>query len=254
MTECHTELQVLVPYGASLLKQPAVRLVGTNHGKSINYAVIAFMTNGQLHTECNSISNMLGLPPCSHKQWYQIIEWLEEYVTKLAEWSCKQVHEQVREWWSAKMGDIVWWLLSHSLATLHDYPTGNTAWFKHWTKQGPGHNWEGTLAGAEADMFNEILGEVKENGFTIQEMVTDKDMSMNVIYCHHFPEGTITSFSQEGLKQIKCQVTTNNQLVDNHFISSKCTNPSNGGKWVFQGVVMSHNLPARWLCVHTLQL
>ena len=80
----------------------------------------------------------------------------------------------------------------NSSATLQYYTTGKIAYFQHQTKRGSGHNWEGTCGGAEADMFNDILTKAQQAGFIISEMVTDKDSSMNAIYCRHFPEGTIT--------------------------------------------------------------
>ena len=180
--------------------------------------------NGQLYAEYQRIGNMLGLPPCSNSHWHRIVKWLGEYVTKLAQWSCEQVREQVKE-----HGDQEAWVTSfdgyyltrghhsnNSSATLHDYATGNIAWFTHRTKRGAGHNWEGTSGGAEADMYDEILLAVKEAGFNISEVVTDKDSSMNAIYCRYFPEGTITYCSNHSaktfhkdllkVKQMKCQV------------------------------------------------
>ena len=66
-------------------------------------------------------------------------------------------------------------------------------------------------------MLDEILGEVKAAGFDVKEIVTDKDSSMNAIYCRHFPEGTITYCSNhcsktlhkdlEKVKQKKCDVS-----------------------------------------------
>lgn len=66
-------------------------------------------------------------------------------------------------------------------------------------------------------MFNEILTKAKEDGFTITEIVTDKDSSMNAIYCKHYPEGTITYCSNHNaktmhkdllkVKALKCQVS-----------------------------------------------
>ena len=44
-----------------------------------------------------------------------------------------------------------------------------------------------------------ILSEAKKAGFII-ELVTDKDSSMNAIYCHHFPEGTIMYCSNHSAK------------------------------------------------------
>ena len=52
---------------------------------------------------------------------------------------------------------------------LHDYATGKIAWFCHRTKQGKGHNWEGTTGAAEGDMFDEVIGKAKTAGFTISD-------------------------------------------------------------------------------------
>ena len=89
---------------------------------------------------------MLGLPHCSEKHWVDIIGWLGEHVTKIAEWSCFQVLESVE-----KRGDKDAWVTSYdgyyltrghysnnSSATLHDYSTGHIAYFKHRTKRGMG--------------------------------------------------------------------------------------------------------------------
>ena len=141
--------------------------IGYQKGKSwlLNYSVLSFLMNGQLYAEFQRIGNMLGLPPCSNFRWHRIVKWLGEYVTKVAQWSCEQVKEQVKE-----HGDQEAWVTSfdgyyltrghHSnnlSATLHDYATGNIAWFTHRTKRGAGHNWKGTSGGAEADMYDEIL-------------------------------------------------------------------------------------------------
>ncbi len=66
-------------------------------------------------------------------------------------------------------------------------------------------------------MFDEMLSEV-EAGFNVTEMVTDKDSSMNTIYCRYCPEGTITFCSNHSaktlhtdlqkVKQSKCKVST----------------------------------------------
>ena len=76
------------------------------------------------------------------------------------------------------------------------------AWFKHRTKHGAGHNWEGASGGSEADMYDKILSAAKKAGFNITEMVTDKDSSMNAIYCRHFPEGTIKYCRNHSAKTI----------------------------------------------------
>ena len=48
----------------------------------------------------------------------------------------------------------------NSSTTLHDYATGRVSWFAHRTKCGTGHNWSGTLAGAEFNMLDELLGKM----------------------------------------------------------------------------------------------
>lgn len=106
---------------------------------------------------------------------------------------------------------------NNSSATLHDHSTNDIAWFTHRTKRGPGHNWEGTSGGAEGDMFNELMGNAKDSSFTVKEIITDKDSSINAIFCRHFPEGTITYCSNhcaktlhkdlEKIKKNKCEVS-----------------------------------------------
>lgn len=41
-------------------------------------------------------------------------------------------------------------------------------------------------------MFDELMGKAKTAGFTVQEIITDKDSAMNAIYSKHFPESTNT--------------------------------------------------------------
>ena len=185
---CHTELHISVPPGE---RKPEVSGASIGRKKSwlMNYSALAFLMNGQLFTEYNRISHMLGLPSCSEKQWSRIVEWLESHVTKLAQRTCDEVRKQVVE-----RGDKDSWVVSfdgyyqtrghysnNSSATLHDYATGRIAWFQHRTKREPGHNWEGTSGGAGSDMFDSILGEVTKAGFSIKEIVTDKDSSVNAV-------------------------------------------------------------------------
>ena len=131
-------------------------------------------------------------------------------MTMLTKWSCSQVQEAI-----IYRGDRTKWVASYdgfyltrghysnnSSGTLHDFRSGGIAWFAHRTKRGPGHNWEGTSGGAEGDMLDEILGKVKAAGFDVKEIVTDKDSSMNAIYCRHFPEGTITYCSNHCSKTL----------------------------------------------------
>ena len=122
---------------------------------------------------------MLGLPPCSQTQWQNILKRLEPRVAALAEWSCGQVRKEI-----VMRGDEKKWIASfdgfyltrghysnNASASMHDFVGGGIAWYTHRTKRGPGHNWEGTPAGAEGDMFDEVLGMVKEAGFDIQEII-----------------------------------------------------------------------------------
>ena len=190
-----------------------------------HYAVLSFLLSGHLYTEYARLSGWLGLPPCSNTQWHRIVEKLEPCVTQLAEWSCDQVRQRIME-----RGDDRKWIASfdgfyltrghysnNASATLHDFITNDIAWFTHRTKRGPGHNWEGTSAGAEGDMFDEVMKNVKDANFVVKEIITDKDSSTNAIFCRHFPEGTITYCSNhcaktlhkdlEKIKRNKCEVS-----------------------------------------------
>ena len=74
-------------------------------------------------------------------------------------------------------------------------------------------------------MFDAILREVREADFVLKEIVTDKDASMNGIYCRHFPEGTITHCSNystktfhkdlQKVKQAKCEVRSEHDAHNN---------------------------------------
>ena len=153
-----------------------------------------------LYADYIRLSEWLGLPPCSDHQWRRIVQKLEEHVTMLAEWSCSRVRQMI-----VQRGDAKKWVASfdgfyltrghysnNASATIHDFMSGDIAWFTHRTKRGTGHNWEGTSGGAEGNMLDEVMGKVKDAGFSIKEIITDKDSSTNAIFCRHFPEGTIT--------------------------------------------------------------
>jgi len=123
-----------------------------------------------------------------------------EHVTDLAECSCGQVILEIVEHGNSKrwMASFDGFYLTrghysnNSSVTLHDYLTRKVAYFSHQTKKGAGHNWNGTSAGAEADMLDELLGKAKNDGMVIQEIVTDKDSSVNAIFCWHFPKDKVT--------------------------------------------------------------
>ena len=42
-------------------------------------------------------------------------------------------------------------------------------------------------------MLDEALGKVRKYGFVLQEMIADKDSSVNATFCRHFPKGTLTA-------------------------------------------------------------
>ncbi len=174
------------------------------------YPVVSFLICGHLHADYNRLSGLLGLPSCSRTQWGRIVRRLEEHVTDLAEWSCGQVRREI-----AERGDADQWMASfdgfyltrghysnNSSATLHDYLTGKIAYFCHRTKRGPGHNWNGTSGGAEADMLDELLGKAKEDGMVVKEIITDKDTSINSIFCRRYPEGIVTYCSNHCAKTL----------------------------------------------------
>lgn len=218
LVQCSPELPI--PSGS----HPPIIRSSTNKSWTKNYSALSFLMNGQLFAEYERVTNMLGIPSCSKNQWMRIVDWTEKHVTQLAEWSCEQVRNQVRN-----RGDHKQWVASYdgfyltrghhsnnSSATLHDYNTGCVAWFTHRTKRGNGHNWEGISNGAEGNMFDELLEKVKAEQFVIKEIVTDKDSSGNAIFCNHFPEGSITYCSNHSaktlhkelqkIKPIKCTV------------------------------------------------
>ena len=188
------------------------------------YPVVSFLISGHLYADYKRLSGLLGLPSCSSTQRGRIVKKLEEHVTDLAEWSCGQVRQEI-----AARGDAKQWMASfdgfyltrrhysnNSSATLHDYLTGKVAYFCHRTKRGPGHNWCGTSAETEADMLDELLGKAREDGLVVQEVITDKDTSINATFCRHFPEGTVMYCSNhcaktlhknlERIKGITCEV------------------------------------------------
>ena len=81
---------------------------------------------------------------------------------------------------------------NNASATLHDVYSDQIAWFTHRTKRGKDSNWQGTSSGVEGNMLNEILGKVKDKGYTINQLVMDHNTSANAIVCSHFPDVHIT--------------------------------------------------------------
>ena len=66
-------------------------------------------------------------------------------------------------------------------------------------------------------MLDELLGNAKGEGFTVNELICDKDSATNATFCRHFPQGMVTSYcsnhttknlhkAMEKLKKYKCRV------------------------------------------------
>ena len=192
----------------------------------LNYPAIAFMLNGGYYNDYATVMGTMGLPVMHHSTWENLVSWVGPHVEQLAEWSCEQVRVDIE-----KRGDHLEWMAgfdgfyltrghhsNNSSATLHDVYSDRIAWFAHRTKRGKDSNWEGTSSGAEGDMLSEILGKVKDRGFTINQLVMDHDTSANAIVCSHFPDVHITycgnhtakSFHYElgKIKALKCKCKT----------------------------------------------
>ena len=58
---------------------------------------------------------MLGLPPCSNSVATHF-QWLGEHVMRLAQWSCEQVREQVKEHWDQEA-----WVLFYQKTPLQQF-------------------------------------------------------------------------------------------------------------------------------------
>ena len=186
--------------------------------------MLSFLVNGHLFADYEKLSAMLGLPHCCHNTFDAILADLSVVVNKLAEKSCEMVRQMIetqgkkQEWVASFDGFYLTrgHYSNNSSATIHDHSSGKIAWFCHRTKRGSGHNWEGTSAGAEGDMFDELVGKAKAAGFVVSEIITDKDSSVNGIFTKHFPEGTITYCANhcaktmhkdlQKIKQSKCDV------------------------------------------------
>ncbi len=175
-----------------------------------HYPVLSFMMSGHLHSEYDRLSRLLGLSLCGETQWSRITRKIEEAVTDLAEWSCGQVRSEILKQgedkkWMASFDDFYLTLghySNNSSATLHNYISGKVARFTHRAKRGSGHSWCGISAGAETDMLDELLGKAKNAGFSIHELVCDKDSSANPAFCHPFPEGMVTYCSNHTTKNL----------------------------------------------------
>ena len=66
-------------------------------------------------------------------------------------------------------------------------------------------------------MLEELLGKVKTDGIVVQEMVADKDSSVNATFCRHFPEGTLTYCSNHCTKTLHKSLKKNNCEVNIYF-------------------------------------
>ncbi len=51
-------------------------------------------------------------------------------------------------------------------------------------------------------MLDELLGKAKEDGIIVKQIITDKDTSINSIFCRHYPEGIVTYCSNHCAKTL----------------------------------------------------
>ena len=78
-------------------------------------------------------------------------------------------------------------------------------------------------------MLDELLGKARQDNFVLQEMIADKDSSVNATFCRHFPEGTITYCSNhcaktlhkhlEKIKRNKCEVSIYLKILNTYEIT-----------------------------------
>ena len=181
------------------------------------------MLNGGYYAGYASLMGTMGLSTMHHSTWDNLVSWVGPHVDRLANWSCEQVRADIE-----KRGDGSQWMagfdsfyltrghhFNNTSATLHDVYSDRIAWFTHRTKHGKDSNWQGTSSGVEGDMLSEILGKVKDKGYTINQLVMDHETSANAIVCSHFPDVHITycgnhtakSFHYElgKIKSLKCK-------------------------------------------------
>ena len=94
ISKCKLQLETVIPLGYT---EPTIPqdTQGSRKSWELNYSVISFLMNGQRYADYQHIGSMLGLPGCSNKQWQRIVGWVGEHVTKLADWSCKQVRAYI---------------------------------------------------------------------------------------------------------------------------------------------------------------
>ena len=152
------------------------------------------------------VMQTMGLPTMHYSTWDKLVSCLGTHVERLAEWYCEQVRADIdrrgdHNQWAASF-DGFYSMRGHhsnnSSATIHDMESDRIAWFIHHTKHGKNLKWLGTLAGAEGDMLNNLIGKVKAAKFCMSQIVMDHDTSANVIVCSHFPD--ITYFGNHTTK------------------------------------------------------
>ena len=160
----------------------------------LNYPAISFMLNGGYYA---GIMGTMGLSAMHHSTWDNLVSWVGPHVDCLANWSCEQVRADIE-----KRGDRSQWMAgfdgfyltrghhsNNASATLHDVYSDRIAWFAHRTKRGKDSNWQGTSSGAKSDTLSEILGKVKEQGFSIMKWLKSVGVKYKAWHekiCTHF--------------------------------------------------------------------
>ena len=162
-----------------------------------NYIILAFIVCGQYYKDYDHVMGTLGISHFSEKQWIRVIEWIAPEVEKIANWSVgKIVRARGDEKKLEVMFDEFYLTRGHysnnASATMHDAKTGNIIGYAHRTKRGQGANWEGTSAGAEGNMLDEILaGLIGKEKMKITKAVLDKDAACQEVLLSRSPETDI---------------------------------------------------------------
>lgn len=91
--------------------------------------------------------------------------------------------------------------------------------FAHRSKRGIGSKWVGTSGGAEGDIFEELLSNLKQEEFNVKECVIDHDSTCANVLLEKFPEAevvycgnhTVKTFHTDlaNVKRIPCMVRFN---------------------------------------------
>ena len=192
-----------------------------------NFILLSFFLNGEYYKDYEHVLGTLGLGHLSQSQWLRVVDWVHPYLRELASWSCREVRKEV-----VRRGDqhnlkILFdgfyltrgYHANNSTGTIHDEKTGRVMGFAHRSKRGIGSKWVGTSGGAEGDIFEELLSNLKQEEFNVKECVIDHDSTCANVLLEKFPEAevvycgnhTVKTFHTDlaNVKRIPCMVRFN---------------------------------------------